>query len=277
MGSRARIVVYASEEPVEAARRAFDKIDAVDRALSDYTPASEARQLTRRPAGVWYQGGPILMDALHKAGAVYDASSGDFDVTIGSVTSLWRRATQEGRSPTDQELEFAQARVGSALIELDRSTQRVRFHRGGMILDFGGLGKGLAVDLAIASLRSDGYAIVLVEIGGDLAVGDPPPGTTSWRILATDGMGPGTMLELANEAAATSGDAFRFLIQDGDRVSHVLDPSSGRPVPTGRACTVIAEHGWIADAVATVARLRGIGAARATAGPLGDVRVITQP
>ncbi|MEZ6319204.1 MAG: FAD:protein FMN transferase [Phycisphaerales bacterium] len=274
MGSKARVVVYASEDPADAVGRAFAAIDGLDRTLSDYNPNSEARRLTAMPAGVWRDASPALIDALEKSRAVWEASGGEFDVTIGAVSALWRGASAAGRRPTAEELGEARACVGMTLVEIDRERGRVRLARDGVIFDFGGIGKGIAADAAVASLRADGLACALVEIGGDLAAGEAPPGSVGWSVRVSDGGSEGAAVTVSNAGVATSGDAYRFTEIDGVRASHVIEPGTAQPTPEGGAVTVIAPAGWVADAVATVGKLRGEAAAREAGRWLGGVRVI---
>lgn len=274
MGSRARVVVYAPDEPVDAVRRAFAAIDACDDVLSDYRPRSESRVLAASEAGVWHDASPLLVDAIERSRAVWAASDGAFDITIGPVTALWRVADETGASPSDDELAEARARVGMSLIDVDRARSRVRFRREGMRLDFGGIGKGYAADLALQALRDGGLPVALVEIGGDLAVGDAPPGSAGWTVGVSGGGAALVTRVIANEAVATSGDRFRWTELEDRRASHIFDPSSARPAPGGRPIGVIAPEGWIADAVATVTHLRGADAGRRTGTALGGVELV---
>jgi len=278
MGSKARVVAYAPEDPADAVGRAFAAIDRLDRVLSDYNPNSEARRLAALPPGAWRDASPELIDALVKSRAAWEASGGAFDVTIGAVTALWRGASAGGRTPTAGELADARARVGMGLVEVDEEGSRVRFARAGVVLDFGGIGKGLAADAALASLRADGVACALVEIGGDIAAGAAPPGARGWTVRASGGTagdaGRGTELTIVDAGVATSGDAYRFTEVGGVRASHVIEPGTSRPAPAGGAATVVAREGWVADAVATVAKLRGAAAAGEAGARLGGVGVI---
>ncbi len=274
MGSRARIVVYAPDEPVGPVRRAFQRIDACDEALSDYRPASESRRLTAQDPGVWRSASPVLTDAISKSRLVWEASDGAFDVTIGAITDTWRRASDSGREPTPDQLRAARRRMGMEHVAVETDSLRVRFGVADMRLDFGGIGKGLAADSALDSLGADGLPIALVEIGGDLVVGDPPPGADGWLVGISDGSTPRMRRRLSNAAVATSGDRYRWTWLNGARASHVLEPSTGRPAGAERAIGVVAPRGWIADAVATVARLRGAEAGTRAGHRLGGAELI---
>ena len=284
MGGRARVVFYAIEDRAEAVRRAFAVLEDVEQALSDYRPGSEARRLVEQPVGKWTEVSAMLYQALERARRVHDASDGAFDVSIGPVTALWREATAARRSPAPDALERARAAVGMDKIEFatdvaaDVDQYRARVLVPGMRLDFGAIGKGLGADLALASLRRDGLDSAMVELGGDLVVGAPPPGEPGWLVGVSDGERTVHRVLLVHQGAATSGDAYRFTLVEGVRASHVIEPGTAMPAPgheDGRGTvTVIADEGWIADAVATIARLRGLEAADRAGSRLGGVRLV---
>ncbi len=267
-------MVYAEQEPVEAVRRAFDVIEAYERALSDYDPKSEAMVLCSMESGVWHEASPILIEALTRSREAWEASGGAFDVTIGTVSAVWRKANESGEAPSTERLARARSSVGMDLVEIDATRGLVRLAKTGMRLDFGGIGKGLAADAALVSLRNSGLDSALVEIGGDLSAGEAPPAKPGWSVRADDGTGHGLNLMTIRRGAATSGDAFRFTEIDGVRGSHILEPGSGVPASAGPAVTVIASSGWAADAIATVARLKSTEAAERMARLLGGADVI---
>ncbi len=270
MGSRVRIVVYAEEEPVASVRRAFGVIDDLERALSDYRDDSEAMRVLLREPGAWHDASPLLIDAIAKSRDAWEASGGVFDITVGPVTALWREARRTGEPPSDADQARARALVGMQHLEIDPAGHRVRFALRGMRLDFGGIGKGLGADAALSVLRDAGHPSAFVEIGGDLALGDPPPGARAWTIRATDDEGRTRTLVAANAGIATSGDAHRSLtVTAGAPLSHIVDPASALPLSPGDAVTVTARHAWIADALATIARLATPDEARAAAERLG--------
>jgi thiamine biosynthesis lipoprotein len=147
-----------------------------------------------------------------------------------------------------------------------------------MRLDLGGIAKGYAADQALAVLRDRGIPRALVDAGGDLAIGDPPPDARGWRIaVATphstssppssptpppeDGAGTygaeSTVLLLSNCGVATSGDAYQFVEFEGRRYSHIVDPRTGMGVVGASSVTVVAPDGMTADALASAVSVLG--------------------
>ena len=130
-----------------------------------------------------------------------------------------------------------------------------------MRLDLGGIAKGYAVDEALSVLQAHGIDQALVDGGGDLVMGDPPPDSIGWRVglkvLGKDGQPQDTVLHLANRAIASSGDTYRYLEIDGVKYSHILDPQTGIGLTCRRRVTVIAPEGVWADAWASALSVMG--------------------
>ena len=222
MGTKARIVYYAREGG--AGERALDRVAELEAVMSDYRPSSEVMRLCARSGGPPVRVSDDLFAVIAYALSVSEQSDGAFDITVGPLT----HALRQKRKPTDRE----RALVGWRNVGLGERT--VRLKQRGMVLDLGGIGKGFAADEAMRVLRQLGIKRALVDLGGDIVVGDPPPGETGWRVEIN-----GSVRRIANRAVAGSGG------------SHILDPRTGRPVEDGRRVTVIAPTGIQADAWAS--------------------------
>jgi thiamine biosynthesis lipoprotein len=186
-------------------------------------------------------------------------TGGAFDVTCGPVVRLWRRARRTGEAPDQTRLAEALELVGHDKLRLDPKARSVALAKPGMQLDLGGIGKGFAADEALAELRRFGVRSALVAAGGDIAVGDPPPGERGWRIsiapLAPDGASP--QLLLRDAGVSTSGDAEQFVEIDGVRYSHIVDPRTGLGVRGQSRVTVVAPDATTSDGLATAISVLG--------------------
>ena len=260
MGTRCRVVIYADSESeaASACGLAFDRIAVLEQVLSDYNPGSEASVLVGRTPGEWHAVSRDLAMALRRSQAVYLASGGHFDPTIGAATRLWRTSRRTGTLPSEVERVAALGTIGFHRLSIENDPDRVRFDAPGIVLDFGGIGKGLACDEAALVLRRSGIRSFLIDFGGDLLAGDPPPShDEGWSVAVRDGLGSERMITLRNRAVATSGDTEQFIEIDGRRFSHIVDPTTGLGVERRIAATVIADHGWTADALASAACVGG--------------------
>lgn len=267
MGVQARIVLYASDRAAAelGAVAAFDRIAALDATMSDYRRDSELMRL----AGQSGTGAvPVSADLFHvllRADQLARLSGGAFDVTAGPLAQLWRAARDTGILPAPDVLETARSRSGYTLLRLDAEDSTATLASKDMRLDLGGIAKGFAADEALATLRAQGLPRAMIEFGGDIVTGDAPPqerhtgdspenDQAGWRI--TESLS-GRTFHLANAAISTSGDTVQFVVIDGTRYSHVLDPRTGIPLTSRIAVTVIAPEGILSDGLATMLSVLG--------------------
>lgn len=259
MGTSFRIVLFARDgaRADAAAEAAFARIEQLEETLSDWSPSSELSRLSRSSLPVRGPAGPVpvgadLFAVLAEAQRMAERTEGAFDVTVGPYVRLWRRSFRQLELPQAERLDRAASSVGRQHLRLDPRARSAELLAADMRLDLGGIAKGYAVDQALRVLEDAGVARALVDGGGDVAAGEPPPGRAGWRVaLRTGAPAAATAIELARGAAASSGDAFRFATIDGVRYSHIVDPRSGWALRTPIAATVLAADGMTADALAS--------------------------
>lgn len=255
MGMEVRVVLFESDEAKAraATRAAFDKIAQLEDVMSDYRPESELRRLERRPRE-WVAVSAPLFDVLQRAVEVAAVTEGAFDPTTAPFVQLWREARRAKRLPDARALDSARALVGWRQIALDTAKQRVRLSGAGVRVDLGGIAKGYILERAIAALRERGVHRSMVVAGGDIALGDGPPGQAGWTILT---LPDSSIRPFRNVCVSTSGPDFQFVEIAGVRYSHVVDPRTGLGVTNDLAAMVIARDCALADALATALTVLG--------------------
>ena len=256
MGTLFRIVLYPSDPALAkaAARAAFDRIAALNRIMSDYDSSSELMRLCAQPPNTAVAVSSELFDILQLSQAIAEKTHGAFDVTLGPVISLWRETRRTHALPTEAARTAALHASGFRHLRLDPLTRTVTLLRPNMALDLGGIAKGYAAEAALSVLAQHGITSAMVAASGDLALGDPPPGKTGWKIeLNPFGSTTGTPLILivAHAGVSTSGDTEQFVTLGGVRYSHIVDPATGLGLTRPTAVTVVAPHATLADALAT--------------------------
>jgi thiamine biosynthesis lipoprotein len=189
----------------------------------------------------------------------HELSDGLFDITSGVLRYAWKFDGSD-RIPQPGRIEELLPLVGFQRLTWQSPRLRVPL---GMELDFGGFGKEYAVDCAYGILAANRAAPFLINFGGDLRANVPPP-NGPWQVGVerpdTDRQAS-LLLDLEHGALATSGDSRRFLLKDGKRYGHILDPRSGWPVQDGpRSVTVAASSCTEAGLLATLALLHGADA-----------------
>ncbi len=257
MGVELTIVAWCRDPDVarDAFHAAAARVDEMEEALSNYRPDSEVSQLADRAKDAPIRPGDDLWLALSRSQDVWRASNGIFDPTIGPVSELWREARRTGQVPDAEQLAAARKRVGWEKLSLDEDSRTLDTRGVAIGLDFGGIGKGMAADEALRILRDKGILAAMVELGGDMAIGDAPPGRDGWRI-AIDSFDadavPNSCMEVARCGVATSGDKHQFIEIAGVRYGHLINPASGRPVRHSSLMTAIAGNAADADGWASV-------------------------
>jgi thiamine biosynthesis lipoprotein len=259
-----RIVLYSdrAETATRSADAAFARIHALNAIMSDYDPESELRRLGDTAGeGKAVRVSDDLWKVLVHAQALAARSEGAFDVTVGPVVRLWRRARRQKELPSAEKLAAAQALVGYRLLRLRGADQTAELLKPGMRLDLGGIAKGYAMDEALAVLGRLGVHQAMVAAGGDVRFGTPPPGKPGWRIGITpldDPTGPPIRcLEVADVAVSTSGDMVQFVAIGAKRYSHVVDPRTGIGLTDHCRVMVVAADGMTADALTKAVAVLG--------------------
>jgi len=263
MGVEARVLLYAETEARAraAAKAAFDRMIELDHVLSDYQADSELNRLVARGPDVAVPVSEDLFAVLAAAQEFSRRSGGAFDVTVKPLVQLWKGALKAGREPEAQALEQVLRRVGFEKLCLDPKRRTVLFRAAGMALDLGAIGKGYACDEALEVLKQEGVESALIDLGGDLVLGAPPPGRKGWTVSLGCG-GREILVALSECAVATSGDTEQFTVLESVRYSHILDPRSGRPLADAPCVSVVARDGMTADALASAASVLGIADGR---------------
>ena len=206
-------------------------------------------------------GEPVEVDdetarLLDFANTLFDLSGGAFDITSGALREVWVFDGSD-RIPEPDAVAVVLDRVGWSRVEWESPVLTLQE---GMEIDFGGIGKEYAVDRSVAVITWTTDVPGLVNLGGDLAVTGPPTSRSAWKV-GIEGPrvdAPDRLLDLRRGGLATSGDARRFLLREGTRYSHILDPSTGWPVANApNSITVAADTCTQAGMLSTLAMLKG--------------------
>ena len=192
----------------------------------------------------------------------YELSGGRFDITSGVLRRVWR-FDGSARVPTRRQVRALMPLVGWTKVTWAPPHLILP---AGMEIDLGGIGKEYAVDTTILKLLAESDVPLLVNFGGDLRVSGPRADGGRWRVaiesVDQDGISE-AILEVANGALTTSGDSRRYLLKDGVRYSHILDPRTGWPVKDPpRSVTVAAPTCLEAGLLSTLALMHGRSAER---------------
>lgn len=270
MGSPFTIIFYADDSTKAAslARQCFRLTDDYVSIFSDYIDSSELNRLcaTAGKTGRPFIASPALFDILVLSKVAFEKSGGTFDITLGPVTRLWRKARKENTFPTYEAVKNKLALTGFRKIKIDTITHEVKLMEEGMQLDLGGIAQGYIGQKVANFLRENLIENALIDVSGDIVAIGTPPGTNGWTIgvnmpeSADDVMKQ--PLLITNKAVTTSGDVYQFIEHDGKRYSHIVHPKTGYGITTRRNVTVIANDGTVADWLTKACSLLPIGKAK---------------
>ena len=261
MGSPFSVVVYSNDsiEVATTIKKAYLLVDSLNGIYSDYDLQSELSVLSQK--GESPKVSNALWDILEKSQYAFSKSNGAFDISIGPVVRLWRKARKLKQLPSDSAIRNAQQRVGFKFIKMNPSTHEVKLLRNNMQLDLGGIAKGYIAQKVVDFLKNEGLGSSLVDAGGDLAMGQAPPSKKAWsvgvNIPSSEELLP-LYLFLQNTAIATSGDMYQYVEIDGKHYSHIVNPKTGLGLTHQRNVTVIAPDGATADWLATACSVLSI-------------------
>jgi thiamine biosynthesis lipoprotein len=267
MGSVLEITLADSKphRDCDALEAAFAEASRIERLLSAFRPESELSRINRDAPRGPVKADPELLWLIGEALRYSRASDGAVDVTVAPLMRLWRfRDDRNGgmplAPPSHEEIRSLLARVGSEHVTVDSDAGTVAYDAPGVELEFGGMGKGYAVDAVVRVLRAHGISSALVTFGSTTYAIGRPPGQRAWRIGIRHPRDAARVLaavRLVDRAIATSGDYEQWIRIAGLRYGHILDPRSGRPAAGASSASVVALTALEADAFSTAAFVLG--------------------
>lgn len=239
-------------------------LGSVQRGMSIFLPDSELARFNRHGEGSPF---PMSADTFHvfqRAIQIGQESGGAFDITVGPIAGLYGFGPDPFRVnlPSDEELALLRSCVGHEMLELDAAARTVRKMRADVRCDLSAIAKGHGVDRVSAILDQRAIADYMVEIGGEVRARGCNREGRPWQIAierpVPDRSEVHRVIPLMNRAIATTGDYRVFYVKEGKRISHTIDPRTGRPVEHSLASvTVIGDDCESADAWATALMVLG--------------------
>ncbi|HEX6465867.1 MAG TPA: FAD:protein FMN transferase, partial [Terriglobales bacterium] len=257
MGTNFTIYLYARNAQHASAtfEAAFEEIERLEEALSNYRPSSELSRINRVAAQEEVTTDPEVFGLLQTSLDYSRRTNGAFDITVGPLMRAWGFFRGQGHYPTPEELAHARQTVGWQKVKMNAADHSVRFTTPGVEIDLGAIGKGYTVDRVVDVIREAGITAALVDAGSSTlyALG-APPGKNGWLVQVPR---PGdrehtvSTVVLRDQSLSTSGSYEKFFQLNGRRYCHIMDPRTGKPVENVLQTTVIAPDGTTTDALST--------------------------
>jgi thiamine biosynthesis lipoprotein len=273
MGNRFEITVV-SENEQWALRRIGDAVAEISRIEKLLTTFSDDSQtsLINRNAGI----APVkvdkeIFDIIQRSKRISGITQGAFDITYGSVDKkLWNFDKTMTSLPDPVTAKKAVHLINYRNVILNEENCTVFLKEKGMRIGFGGIGKGYAAERARIILQQKGVKSGIVNAAGDLTAWGLQPNGEEWTIgiadpnatrhpRLNDAVGQAfSYFSITDMAVATSGNYEKYVMIDGKKYSHTIDPRTGLPVCGIKSVTIISPNAEIADAMATPVMIMGI-------------------
>lgn len=260
MGTVLEITLCA--EQTAHVQQPFDSLFAtatfLDSVLTTYNPDGPVSRLNAQAGRGPFTLPQEVIDLLVLSRQYAQLTQGTFDITVGPLMALWRDTAQRQTLPSHKALQQARVAVGSHNIRL-YPNHTVALKRPGMSIDFGGIGKGYALDRLASHLKQQHIHHALLDFGQSSiwAVGSPPD-ATGWRILVQQPNGrPAGVITLSDQALSISASMGQSFEINGRRYGHVMDPRTGHPLQRDLLACVIAPTATQAEALSKALLILG--------------------
>jgi len=253
------------EKAAEACRDLIGKLTELHLTINAFDEASELSRLNATAAEQPFRCSPLLWDIILKSEEAWKLSNGLFDVTVGPLLALWGFHAKQDRLPTQQDIDAVLKLIGFDKLILDKNAHTLQFPCNGMRLDFGGIAKGYALQLAMDVLNAHNRQSYLIDLGGNIYRTDTPEGDIIGITNPIDKTKLLGTVKLHGQCIATSGNYERFRIIQCKRIAHIMDPRTGWPVTLdddARSVTAITRDPTFSDVFSTTAFVGGEDTAR---------------
>jgi thiamine biosynthesis lipoprotein len=256
MGSELRVGLWTADESkaAAAAERVAREFDRLEGLLSVCKDGSDVVRLNRAAGAQPVAVARETLEVLDAAREASEWTGGKFDITFGALADIWKfDHDQDNTVPERAAIDARLPLVDYTAIRVDRDAGTAFIAHRGMRIHLGGIGKGYAIDRAIAILKAAGFTDFVIQSGGDLYVAGSN-GSQPWSLGIADPRRPDRVfarVQLANATFSTSGDYERAFMKNGVRYHHLLDPDRGEPARGCRSVTIVADRAILADVLST--------------------------
>jgi FAD:protein FMN transferase len=242
---------------------AVGEVKRIESLLTTFRDDSETNQINRaagvRPVKVDKE----VFDLIRRSSKISELTQGAFDITYGSIDKrLWNFDRTMTSLPDPAIAKKMIRLIDYHNIELDENHSTIFLKNKGMRIGFGGIGKGYAADRGKQVLQDLGISNGVVNASGDLAVWGNQLNGSPWTIgiADPDTKMPFSSLPITDMAIATSGNYEKYILVNGKRYSHTIDPKTGFPVTGIKSVSIISPMAELSDALATPVMVMGINA-----------------
>lgn len=266
MGSRFDITVVASDSlsAIGYIDLAVQEITRIEDLISEWNPQTQTSKINQQagvsPVKVDYE----LFSLIERSQVISKLTDGAFDITFAAADKIWRFDGSMKSLPTPEEVTKSVAKIGYQKIQLNKTDTSVYLPESGMKIGFGAIGKGYSADKAKALLMEHGVVAGIINASGDMNTWGQQPDGQPWQVAITNPLNKDhafAMVPIINNAVVTSGDYEKYVLIEGKRYAHIINPKTGYPAQGIISSTVFAPNAELADAMATALVVMGMDVA----------------
>lgn len=267
MATRFEIVLYGDDEKYLkfAGEEALNEIERIESRISPFKPDSEISSVNQQASKYPVRVSVEVFNLLKTATDIWRNTDGAFDITVGELMKLWGFRGNCNQQPTIESVEKARERCGMAFVHLDEKNSTVQFLTNEVKIDLGAIGKGYAIDQALAVLNEAGIKSALIHGGtSTIAAIGTPPDEKSWKIAVelppdkqSDFNGKIAVIDLINSSLSISAIWGRVKSLDKKSYGHIIDPRTGFPVNDNILSAISCKSATYSDALSTALLVAG--------------------
>ncbi len=256
MGSRFDISVVATHQQKANTyiNLAVNEISRIEKIISSWDANSETSNINRNAGVQPVKVSKELFNLIKRAKIISKLTDGAFDISYASMDRIWKFDGSMKTFPSAEKIKKSVVKVGYHNIILNEKNQTVFLKLKGMKIGFGGIGKGFAADKAKQLLINKGVTAGIINASGDMNTWGKQPDGSYWKVAITNPMNKNkafALLPLKKGAIVTSGNYEKYVIFNGKRYTHIIDPRTGIPSSGIISVSVFAASAELADALAT--------------------------
>lgn len=262
MGSRFDITISAKSAQIAEAYidTAIIEIERIENVISEWRTETLVSEINRnagiKPVKVTSE----LFGLTERALGFSKLTDGAFDISFASMDKIWKYDGSMTELPSEESVKKSVAKVGYKNIILDKNNSTIFLKLPGMKIGFGSIGKGYAADKTKELMLSKGVTAGIINASGDMNTWGKQPDGKEWTIGITNPMNQNKVFAafpLSGNAVVTSGDYEKFVILDGKKYSHIIDPRTGYPARGISSVTVFANSAELANGLSTSIMVMG--------------------
>lgn len=256
MGSRFDISVVANDstEGKKYINTAITEITRIEKLISSWDTNSQTSKINQNAGIKPVKVDKELFDLIARSIAISTLTDGAFDISYASMDKIWKFDGSMTIMPSKEEITNSVEKVGFQKIVLDPENNTVFLPQKGMKIGFGAIGKGYAADKTKKLLMEIGVSAGIINASGDMNTWGKQPDGKDWMVAITNPMNKNkafALLPLKQGAVVTSGDYEKYVMLNGVRYAHIINPKTGYPSQGIISVTVFAPSAELADALAT--------------------------